>query len=666
MTEERRAAPAPRPDTDAAPLGPRSPSASDEHPTGVVGAPDTDPSQLDATADRTSEVPSSSRSSDDLGAAARVALSRDGGSARRRSRMLRIPDDEVARPKVAEPSPSPAPAAPRVSDSVVPPRPVEPLVPRFGEGAVVPRPVPRPTEPPRPASESPARAPADGAAPRRTDSVVPRPADTTPAPPPAQDSGVVLMPMRIITIGPSEAPTPAEVLAKANELREQERRSDDVASSEPATEPERPTPIAPVRSPFPSEDLIPVDSEPSEPTPVSVDPSSIDPSSIDPSSIDPSSIDPIEDVPTPRAPAVIARSAPEPEGVDIPFDEDVPTPAAPQLQKEGDVGSERTSDPGSEISAEEMEAEDAAPSPPQAPASPSQVRSPMATTGPSPAARPPAPPKPPLVIVPPHVGTMAPQGAEGASARRKGRLWWEELFNDDYLRTCERLTDEQLSSEVHFIEDRLSIERGGAVLDLGCGTGRHAVELARRGYEVVGFDLSLAMLARAGEEAQDHDAKLNFVQGDMREMSFEAQFDGVYCWNTTFGFFEEDKNAQVIDRVHRALKTGGLLLLDVINRDFLIRQSPSLAWFEGDGCVCMDEMNVDFITSRMRVKRTIMLDDGRSREIEYSVRVYSLHELGRILHEHRFKVCEVSGRIGTPGVFFGNESPRIIILAEKR
>ena len=232
---------------------------------------------------------------------------------------------------------------------------------------------------------------------------------------------------------------------------------------------------------------------------------------------------------------------------------------------------------------------------------------------------------------------MAPQPADGATARRKGRLWWEDLFNDDYLRTCERLTDEQLSSEVHFIEDRLSIEQGGTVLDLACGTGRHAIELARRGYEVVGFDLSLPMLARAGEEAQDRDAKLNFVQGDMREMAFDEQFDGVYCWNTSFGYFDEDKNAQVIDRVHRSLKAGGLLLLDVINRDFLIRQSPSLAWFEGDGCVCMDEMTVDFITSRMRVKRTMMFDDGRSREIEYSMRVYSLHELGRILHEHRLQ-----------------------------
>jgi SAM-dependent methyltransferase len=271
-----------------------------------------------------------------------------------------------------------------------------------------------------------------------------------------------------------------------------------------------------------------------------------------------------------------------------------------------------------------------------------------------------------LVIVPPRIGTIAPPSGEGTGVRRKGRLWWEELFNDDYLRACERLTEEQILREANFIEDRLSVERGGAVLDLGCGTGLHAIELARRGYQVVGFDLSLPMLARAGEEAQGREAKLNFVQGDMREMTFEEQFDGVYCWNTSFGYFDEDKNAQVISRVHRSLKAGGLLLLDVANRDYLIRQSPSLAWFEGDGCVCMDEMNVDFITSRLRVKRTMMLDDGRSREIEYSMRVYSLHELGRILHEHRFKVCEVSGRIATPGVFFGNESPRITILAEKR
>jgi SAM-dependent methyltransferase len=362
---------------------------------------------------------------------------------------------------------------------------------------------------------------------------------------------------------------------------------------------------------------------------------------------------------------------------DVRFEDDALTPTLPRVDPAPLPDTDRRSDPGDapEVSAEDMVAVEAAPIPPRAPIELPPMRSRMPShnaqsLSPAPPVNakpiPTLPSRPPLVIVPPHVGNMAPQPSESIGPRRKGRLWWEDLFNDDYLRTMEKVTDAQIGREVDFIEASLGLERGGTMLDLACGTGRQAIELARRGYEVVAFDLSLQMLARAGDEAQEREVKLNFVQGDMRDMTFEAQFDGVYCWNTAFGYFDEEKNAHVVDRVHRALKAGGLFLLDVVNRDFIVRQSPSLAWFEGDGCVCMDEMTVDFITSRMKVKRTLMLDDGRTRETEYSLRIYSLHELGRILHEHGFKVTEVSGRLATPGVFFGNESPRTIILAEKR
>jgi SAM-dependent methyltransferase len=289
----------------------------------------------------------------------------------------------------------------------------------------------------------------------------------------------------------------------------------------------------------------------------------------------------------------------------------------------------------------------------------------------SPASGSPAAAKP-MVIVPPTARPSGPSPlapppvTEATATRRRGRPWWEELFGDDFLRATPKLTDEQIAREADFIEDSLGVAPGGMLLDLGCGTGLHAIELSRRRYQVVGFDLSLAMLARAGEEAQERGQKLNFVQGDMREMTFEETFDGVYSWNTSFGFFEEDKNAAVIGRVHRALRSGGQFLLDVVNRDFVANQSPSLVWFEGDGCICMDEMQVDWITSRMRVKRTMMLDDGRTKEIEYSIRIYALHELGKLLHDHGFRVAEVSGRIATPGVFFGPTSPRTIILAEKK
>jgi hypothetical protein len=79
----------------------------------------------------------------------------------------------------------------------------------------------------------------------------------------------------------------------------------------------------------------------------------------------------------------------------------------------------------------------------------------------------------------------------------------------------------------------------------------------------------------------------------------------------------------------------------------------------------MDDMSVDFITSRLRVKRTMMLDDGRTKECFYSIRIYGLNELGKLLHSIGFKVLEASGHPVMPGVFLGATSPRVIILAQK-
>jgi SAM-dependent methyltransferase len=283
-----------------------------------------------------------------------------------------------------------------------------------------------------------------------------------------------------------------------------------------------------------------------------------------------------------------------------------------------------------------------------------------------------SPPAPPLPLVPlpsyaqPDLAAAveAERATEDPSVRR-ARYWWDEMFGDDFLRTMDRMTDPQIQKEVNFIEESLGVQEGAIILDLACGTGRHAVELGARGYNVVGYDLSVAMLARAADEAHDRNQKLNFLQGDMRDMGFEEMFDAVYCWSTSFGYFDDEKNQLVAQRIHRALRKGGMLLLDVANRDFVAKVQPSLVWFEGDGCVCMDDMRVDFITSRLKVKRMIMMDNGRTRELDYSIRLYTLHELGNMLHDVGFKIAEVSGHLATPRVFMGADSPRLLVLAEK-
>jgi SAM-dependent methyltransferase len=593
MSEERRAAPA-QPPVDPAKVLPDL--------DGQAGVLDATPAPHAPVA----PLPAESEPAPSSRAAARDS----SPGHRRRHRTLRIPDDEVSRPRSgADRESAPPPSVPPPPVVVAPPPP-----------------------PPEPAAMAP------------------------------------MVPMRIISLDPiaGSAPLPPVELPPSDPPPPPAPPEDSWTPFQPTVADEATVPNhAAARGPMPSDDLIPIHDE-APPEEVATDsvPESLEPDDLE-----------LRSTPAPPPPPPRAHVPTDPEEEEVRFDDadDAETPAAsptlPRLENAPSSG-ERMSDPGAEIAPEDLVAVEVAP--PASPSKPSASLPPMRPrlqSQPPPFERKPMAPasaKAPLVIVPPHVGTLGPQAAEGSGLRRKGRLWWEDLFNDDYLRACEKLTDEQIAHEVDFVEDSLGIEKGGAVLDLACGTGRHAIELARRGYEVVGFDLSLAMLARAGEDAQDQETMLTFVQGDMREMTFEEQFDGVFCWNTSFGYFEEDRNAQVIDRVHHALKGGGLFLLDVVNRDFIIRQSPSLAWFEGDGCVCMDEMTVDFITSRMKVKRTMMLDDGRSREIEYSMRIYSLHELGRILHEHGFKVCEVSGRIATPGVFFGNESPRTLILAEKR
>lgn len=245
------------------------------------------------------------------------------------------------------------------------------------------------------------------------------------------------------------------------------------------------------------------------------------------------------------------------------------------------------------------------------------------------------------------------------------RKWWEEMFSEEFLRAIPILSPRQLQREVDFIDEGLAVARGGRILDLACGAGQHAVELASRGYDVLGYDLSQSQLDWASGLAQERGQRLQFTHGDMRELAYQDSFDAVYCWNTSFGFFEEEKNFDVAQRVFKSLRPGGRFLLDVVNRDFVVSQQPGQTWFEGDGCVCIDDVTLDFITSRMKVKRTLMLTNGKNRECTYSVRIYGLHELGKMLHDVGFKILKVSGRPEMPGVFFGSTSPRILILASK-
>jgi SAM-dependent methyltransferase len=272
---------------------------------------------------------------------------------------------------------------------------------------------------------------------------------------------------------------------------------------------------------------------------------------------------------------------------------------------------------------------------------------------------------------PPPIPALLPPGAawpEALAQRpRKKRLkpWFEEVFDEDYLRTLPFMTPEQTLREVSFIKEALNAPPDGQLLDIGCGYGRHAIELGQRGLRVTGIDLSLPLLIRAADESQRRSLSVNFVHADMREMAFDGQFDGAYCMLTTFGYFDEETNLKVAASICRALKPGGRFLLDTVNRDYLVGDLPTRVWWEGDGCVVLEEVDFNYHTSRMAIRRSVVFQDGRQLEHDISIRAYGLHEIGKLLRQAGFRVLEVSGGFATKGQFFGAASRNIVMLCER-
>jgi SAM-dependent methyltransferase len=266
---------------------------------------------------------------------------------------------------------------------------------------------------------------------------------------------------------------------------------------------------------------------------------------------------------------------------------------------------------------------------------------------------------------PAATGDHIPEALARRSLQKRSKPWYEEIFDEDYLRTLPFTTPAQTQREVDFIREALSPPKGGEILDIACGYGRHALELAQQGFRMTGLDLSLPLLIRAADDAQRRGLAVNFVHADMREMSFNGQFDAAYCVLSSFGYFDEETNLRVATAICRALKPGGRFLLDILNRDYVVGDLPTRVWWEGDGCVVLEEVDFNYHTSRVLVRRSVVFGNGRQSEQEISLRAYSLHEVGKLLRQAGLRVLQVSGGLATKSRFFGAASRNIIAVCER-
>lgn len=199
-------------------------------------------------------------------------------------------------------------------------------------------------------------------------------------------------------------------------------------------------------------------------------------------------------------------------------------------------------------------------------------------------------------------------------------------------------------------------------LDIACGSGRHAIALAERGFQVTANDLSSTLLAEAQKFAQEKQLTMTFTQTDMREIAFENDFDLIVQLFTSFGYFESDfEDKMVLHNIARALKPDGWYVLDFLN-EFVVRrtlQPESHRILNG-----LEVLEQRRIVGNRVIKHITLNEERKTHHFVESVRLYSREELTAMLCEVGFRIHRLLGDYHGKA-FLPEVSPRLIFIAQK-
>jgi SAM-dependent methyltransferase len=223
--------------------------------------------------------------------------------------------------------------------------------------------------------------------------------------------------------------------------------------------------------------------------------------------------------------------------------------------------------------------------------------------------------------------------------------WWERFFHGPWGRwQAAGIWQGKAEAEADFIVSALGLDPGDEVLDVACGNGRHAVELADKGLEVTGIDFNPAALAVAEAAAAGCDPAPRFIRQDMRCLRFREEFDAAYCFWTSFGYFEDPShNLVVAKRIAEALRPGGRFLLDLhVTESVLPVFEPESEWeinAGGSQRRLRESKHWNFATGRVEADWTFT-ENGQSESWHSSIRLYSYGELCELLREAGFSHFE--------------------------
>jgi SAM-dependent methyltransferase len=243
--------------------------------------------------------------------------------------------------------------------------------------------------------------------------------------------------------------------------------------------------------------------------------------------------------------------------------------------------------------------------------------------------------------------------------------WYEDWFwSEAYTEVYDHRDEAEAEQLVDLIQREINPSPTAHILDVGCGRGRHARALARRGYRVTGIDLSETAIAEARSTAGDErlDGTATFQVGDMRDPVCDACADGVVNLFTSFGYFHDDaENEQALRAMATALRPGGWFLQDFLNAPVVADSLEASTHQTENGLTIHQDRWIE--DGRVNKEITIEHADG-AQTFHESVRLYTLYDLKEMYTTVGLDVVTLFGNYDGDD-YEPDASPRLLLYAEK-
>lgn len=227
------------------------------------------------------------------------------------------------------------------------------------------------------------------------------------------------------------------------------------------------------------------------------------------------------------------------------------------------------------------------------------------------------------------------------------KQWYESLFKNYGKKYEAESFTKGTAGECDFLEKEAGFDKSLRILDVGCGTGRHAIELAKRGYDITGIDLSESMLAQAREKAEAEKLQINFLKRDARDMGFGPEFGlAIMMCEGAFPLMETDEmNFEILKSAAAALKPGGKFIFTTLNGLFPVFNSIEkfCASNTSEGGAVYSSNTFDLMTFRDHNITELEDDDGNMKTYDCNERYYIPSEITWLLKSLGFTEIGIFG-----------------------